>query len=41
MACVLKEVFDSLSLGCCGEADAAYTLSEHILIPNIGPDRLE
>ena len=36
----LKEVLDALSLGCYAVADAAYTLSECILIPYTGADRL-
>ncbi|KAL7475838.1 hypothetical protein ACHAW6_001738 [Cyclotella cf. meneghiniana] len=37
----LKEVLDALSLGCYAVADAAYTLSECILIPYTGTDRLD
>jgi hypothetical protein len=41
MAPGLKEVLESLPLGRYAVADAAYTLSEHILIPFTGSDRLD
>jgi hypothetical protein len=41
MAPGLREVFESLPLGCYGIADAAYTLSEHILTPFTSADRLD
>ena len=41
MAPVLKEVLESPPLGCYAVADAGYTLSEHILIPFTGSDRLD
>jgi len=41
MAPGLREVFESLPLRRYGIADAAYTLSEHILIPFTGADRLD
>ena len=41
MAPVLKEVLESLPLGCYAVADAGYTLSEHIQIPFTGSDRLD
>jgi hypothetical protein len=37
----LKETFDSLPLGLYGVADAAYTLSEKLLIPFTGANRLD
>jgi hypothetical protein len=41
MAKELKAAFDSLPLGRFGVADAAYTLSEGILIPFTGAERLQ
>ena len=41
MSLGLKEVLESLPLGHYAVADAAYTLSEHILIPFTGSDRLD
>jgi hypothetical protein len=41
MAPGLKEVLESLPLGCYAVADAANTLSEHILIPFMGSDRFD
>ena len=41
MAVGLKEVFDNLPLGLYGVADAAYTLSENIIIPFTGADRFD
>jgi hypothetical protein len=37
----LKEIFDSLPPGLFGLADAAYTLSEKLLIPFVGTDRCD
>lgn len=41
LASGLKEAFDNLPLGLYGVADAAYTLSENMLIPFTGVERLD
>ena len=41
LATGLKEIIDALPLGLYGVADAAYTLSENMLIPYTGVDRLD
>ena len=41
LATGLKDIVDALPLGLYGVADAAYTLSENMLIPYTGVDRLD
>ena len=41
LASALKEAFDNLPLGLYGVADAAYTLTENMLIPFTGVNRLD